>query len=220
MRKISLKSKWLTGIILVTVIALLFGGCSLFNRPPVISSLAILTEGEINPGSLVSIKCIATDPDEDNLSYSWTADAGSFTDSGADVNWIAPDESGNYTIRAEVSDGHDTATDQIVVWVAIPNSPPVIQTMTAEYHRLKRASNTSITCVATDPDGDELTYTWSAVDENGNPAGNFTGEGETVTWVAPNAYGTYTITVTVSDGRGGATEGTDEIIVCSCGSAH
>ena len=52
-------------------------------------------------------------------------------------------------------------------------------------------------CNATDPDGDELSYGWSA------GGGEITGEGATVNWTAPNSVGSYNVTVIVIDGRGG-----------------
>ncbi|MBA7576423.1 hypothetical protein ES708_18264 [subsurface metagenome] len=70
-----------------------------------------------------------------------------------------------------------------------------------------------MTCEASDPDGDELTYTWSA------ERGNISGEGKEVDWVAPNEFGTFAITVTVTDGRGGEASDERSIRVCTCGDA-
>lgn len=208
--------------ILVALVAttILAGGCPA-NQLPAISGLAIDSEGEINHGASYQIECTASDADGDELSYIWSADGGHIFGMGATATWVAPDEPGAYTITVEVSDGRGgIATKQLTLNVLILNQPPVIETLTAEWGRLKKASNTPINCVASDPDGDELTYTWSAVDDAGNPAGNIAGEGSNITWVAPNTYGTYTITVTVSDGRGGEASNSIEIIVCSCDSAH
>jgi hypothetical protein len=54
-----------------------------------------------------------------------------------------------------------------------------------------------VTCNATDPDGDELSYEWSA------SGGSITGADAAVNWVAPEEIGIYDITVVVDDGRGG-----------------
>ncbi len=214
------RSKWLAGLTLVTIAILLISGGCVANALPIISSLALTNEGEISPGGTDYIKCTATDPDNDELSYTWSASGGTLTGGGATIKWTAPDELGTYTVTVSVSDGDDIVTDQLEIPVVEPNEPPVIDSCTPEWQRLKKASNTPVTCVATDPNGDELSYEWSAVDGDGNPAGNFTGEGSTVTWVAPNNYGTYFISVTVSDGRGGEATATTNIIVCACGSAH
>jgi len=48
--------------------------------------------------------------------------------------------------------------------------------------------------LASDANGDSLTYTWQA------SGGTLSGTGSTRTWTAPSTVGTYTITCTVSDG--------------------
>jgi len=211
------QSKWLAGIIILVVGMLFIGGCSLGNQLPVISSLIASNEATTDPTASFQIQCNAQDPDGDELSYTWLADGGYISGEGSLVIWTAPDTTGAYTITVEVTDGSGgTATDQITINVVVPNQPPVIEVVTAMWHRLKKASDTPITCVAKDPDGDVLTYTWSVEPD----AGNFAGEGDTVTWIAPNAYGNYIITVTVTDGRGGEASESITIVVCSCAGAH
>jgi hypothetical protein len=213
--------KWLASLVILVAITLLISSCTPPNQPPVISGLTVNNEEEINPGGSCQIECTASDPDEDELSYIWSADGGNISGEGPVVTWTAPGEPGTYTITVQVTDGREgEETEQIAINTVAPNHPPTIESLAAEWSRLKKASNTPITCLASDPDGDTLTYEWSAVDNAGNPAGNFTGEGNTVTWVAPNAYGTYTITVTVTDGRGGEVHKSIDITVCSCGNAH
>jgi hypothetical protein len=79
---------------------------------------------------------------------------------------------------------------------AAENHKPVINYITAQ-QQVSPSSSTRITCVASDADSDSLTYGWSAKD------GKITGVGDTVTWIAPDAPGSYTIGVTVTDGKGG-----------------
>jgi hypothetical protein len=104
--------------------------------------------------------------------------------------------------------------------VLAPNTPPVIESLTTDCPRVRPGHSGTITCLASDPDGDELTYTWEA------ERGYIDGEGPEVTWTAPSEYGNYSITVTVSDGRGGEATSSQvtaredgKIIVCACGSA-
>jgi len=54
-----------------------------------------------------------------------------------------------------------------------------------------------ITCNTSDRDGDELSYNWSA------SGGNISGTGAVINWTAPGSVGSYNVTVTVTDGRGG-----------------
>ncbi len=66
-----------------------------------------------------------------------------------------------------------------------------------------------LTCIASDPDGDVVRYSWSASE------GSITGVGNKVTWIAPNKGGSFNITVIVSDGKGGETRGNVMVTVAS-----
>jgi len=76
------------------------------------------------------------------------------------------------------------------------NHPPTIISLTANPQSpIEVNQSTVITCLATDQDGDTLTYTWTKT------GGTITGSGSTITWTAPAISGTHTITCTVSDGE-------------------
>ena len=217
------KSKWLSSLIILGITFLPFASCLATNQPPVISSLTADFEGEINPADSCQITCVASDPDEDSdLTYTWTVYGGTIEGEGPIATWTAPDTYGTCTIKVEVSDGSDgIATEQINIEVSVPNTPPAILDLTTDCPRVRPGHSATIECIASDPDGDPLTYTWSA------DRGPISGDGAEVTRTAPNDYGDYTITVTVTDGRGG--EATSSfisnshkegmIIVCACGSA-
>jgi hypothetical protein len=76
------------------------------------------------------------------------------------------------------------------------NHSPTIVSLTANLQSpIEVNQSTVITCLATDQDGDTLTYAWTKT------GGTITGSGSTITWTAPTTAGTYTITCTVSDGE-------------------
>jgi len=77
------------------------------------------------------------------------------------------------------------------------NHPPEISYLTANSDTIEAGHNTIIICYATDQDGDNLTYTWLTTE------GTISGSGSMVAWTAPTTAGTYTITCSVSDGKGG-----------------
>lgn len=78
------------------------------------------------------------------------------------------------------------------------NSNPVIDDVSYIQDVASQAA-IEISCKASDKDGDPLKYEWLA------QTGDLKGSGATVTWTAPNNNGDYTITVKVSDGKGGTT---------------
>jgi len=201
--------KWLASLIILVVAALLIGGCTPPNQPPLISSLTP-SKGQVSPSDSCQVKCVASDPDGDQLSYSWSADGGSISGEEPVVTWTAPTALGDYTIAVKVTDGRGgEATTQLTIGVAV-NQPPVIDSLTSEQQQVRMAMTSTIECTARDRNRDKLDYIWSA------DGGNITGEEAVVTWVAPNAYGTYTITVTVTDGRGGEDVESIEIVVACC----
>jgi hypothetical protein len=80
------------------------------------------------------------------------------------------------------------------------NQPPVIPSLTPSQTQVFPSSTVEIQCIASDPNGDKLNYTWAAT------GGSFSGAGASVTWLAPKQYGTYTISVTVDDGKGASAQ--------------
>ncbi len=91
----------------------------------------------------------------------------------------------------------------------IDNYPPVITSLEAEADWTLPSSSLQVTCTASDRDGDELSYNWSA------GGGEINGEGATVTWTAPEEIGIYDITVVVNDGHGGNVTGSVTLIVAN-----
>jgi len=84
------------------------------------------------------------------------------------------------------------------------NHSPIIHNIQAQ-QEVVPSGNALITCVASDADGDTLYYSWSS------DTGFFKGNGDTITWIAPKIPGKYTISTTVSDGKGKDTQ--DSIII-------
>jgi len=77
------------------------------------------------------------------------------------------------------------------------NSSPIIADLQADAQLVQPLGKANITCTASDPDGDELTYRWTT------SGGTIDSTGAAVTWTAPADPGSYMITAVVSDGKGG-----------------
>lgn len=78
----------------------------------------------------------------------------------------------------------------------IANHPPVITSLKAKQDVVSTLDSCLIECVASDPDGDELSYEWST------DGGEISDTGSLATWTAPDTVGLYKIAVVVSDGYG------------------
>jgi PKD domain. len=94
--------KWLTSFIIVSTIVLVCS-CSLFNLPPTITSIKAEAEMVLSSDSCQA-QCLAADREGDELSYEWSATAGTVSGNCSTVVWNAPDEPGEYTISVDVTD--------------------------------------------------------------------------------------------------------------------
>ena len=85
------------------------------------------------------------------------------------------------------------------------NHPPAISDLSADPASVDINQTTTITCTASDPDGDTLTYYWTKT------GGTFEGSttSSSITWRAPSTEGNYTVECEVSDGEGG--EGSESV---------
>jgi outer membrane protein OmpA-like peptidoglycan-associated protein len=82
------------------------------------------------------------------------------------------------------------------------NRPPTVQA-SCDPCTVQPGQNSTLTARGQDPDGDTLTYRWTA------PSGSFATPAAAITqWTAPNAEGNVTSTVTVDDGKGGTASAT------------
>ncbi|MBN2378830.1 immunoglobulin domain-containing protein [candidate division WOR-3 bacterium] len=122
------------GLIILAVIVIIGGfyltGCAK-NEPPTITDLES-SDTLVTQGSEVTVTCTATDPNDDVLTYTWTApDGGTFLypqDSSV-VIWVAPapDSAGSYRIICTVTDDRDeSVSDTITIQVAEDYSPKAV----------------------------------------------------------------------------------------------
>lgn len=81
------------------------------NRPPTVTCEA--ERSTVAPGETVGLRAVASDPDRDSLSYSWTSGGGRITGSGAsvslDTSGVTPPA--NITATVRVSDGRGASAE-------------------------------------------------------------------------------------------------------------
>jgi len=191
------KQRWLAiaAIVVVVVVLAIVLDTVILNHRPAIASLEADPERAIPWGSC-QITCNATDADDDELSYEWSASGGEIEGEGTEVTWSAPGSEGSYNVTVTVTDGRGGEVLKYVIITVRANRAPTITNVVADADWATPSGTVQVTCTASDPDDDELSYEWSA------DGGSISGMGKTVSWTAPTEIGIYHITVVVTDGHG------------------
>jgi hypothetical protein len=193
------RKRWVIVTVIVVVAAVLSISlhAMLGNRPPVIASLEAEAD-RVFPSASAQIVCTASDPDGDELTYAWSATRGAIDGEGATVTWTAPDDEGWYNVGVRVTDGRGGEDTTHMTITVMANRPPEITSLAADAPWVTPSGSLQVSCNASDPNGHELSYEWTA------SGGNITGTGATANWTGPQETGMYDITVVVDDGHGGS----------------
>lgn len=171
------------------------------NEGPVISSIEApaLTVGR---EETLQLNVSASDPNDDPLSFSWSAPSGwTFDDPRASSPTLtAPNSPGEMaTLEVSVADGNGGRTTGSMVISTRRNTAPVIQSLVTSSARLNPQGSTEVSVDATDPEGDDLTYNWTASSNDWS----INGTGKTITLKAPDSHQVSTdVTVQVTDDSG------------------
>jgi outer membrane protein OmpA-like peptidoglycan-associated protein len=180
------------------------------NRPPTITISPSPAKVYQGSGDKSVVQAQAADPDNDPLTYTWSATGGTIEGTGNEVRWnsagLAP---GTYTITGKVDDGRGgTASSSAdVVVEARPNRAPTV-TCAASPRTAMPGQKVTVTATGSDPDNDPLTYTFDA------SSGKVSGSGATAQFDTTGlAAGHYTVNCHASDGRGGTADSKAEVEV-------
>ena len=175
------------------------------NQPPVIASLSA-AQNQTYPGGTVNLQSVVSDANMDIINFKWTATGGEFIENGrANTTWRAPKDFGNYEVKLTVDDGKGGTAQSTAQITVSANHPPTITSLTADPAALQFASRTTLTCIASDQDGDSVQYSWQATN------GTLSGEGNKVSWTSPSKGGNYSVFVVAGDGKGAETR--QEIVI-------
>ncbi|MHA7633771.1 kelch repeat-containing protein [Corallococcus sp. M7] len=196
------------------------------NEAPLIDFVTV-SPSSVAAGGTVSLSAAAHDPNPgDTLSYAWSATAGTFASTTEPfTSWTAPASTGLQTLTLTVTDSRGLASSALLVVNVLPegegeaelsisfNASPSVALVGASPTQLVVGQPTSVSVEASDPDGDSLSYAWSA-----SCAGTWTGATSSVARFTPSllpaaACNNCRLTVSVSDGRGGHNTGTVALCV-------
>lgn len=201
----SYKNRLIT-ILVITLITMFCVGCDLINRAPIINELAADND-YLCMGASSEIHVIATDPDNDELTYTWITPLGEIKGEGTSVSWQAPSMPGAHTITLTVTDSRGRNTTKTLTLNVLQNSLPIIERLEVGKAGCGGGESIPVKCVASDPDGDKLIFRWTAT------GGEISGYGSDISWTAPDKKGKYTVSVEVTDRNCGEVTGEKTIRV-------
>jgi len=190
------------------------------NSVPVIDSL-LVSSTNVTPGATATATVTAHDADTgDSLSFAWSTNpsVGTFSAvTDATTTWTAPSAEGDVTLTIGVKDTHGATTSaSVVVHVSNTNSKgqaavtvslntwPVISGITAAPNGWLDGTPVTLVVAASDADNDPLSYAWTST-----CVGSFTADNTASPTfaLAAGQSGACTLSVVVSDDRGGSTTG-------------
>ncbi|MCJ7515377.1 MAG: PKD domain-containing protein [Dehalococcoidia bacterium] len=128
------------------------------NQSPVISKVTA-NPAEVVSGKSITITAVAADPDDDPLTYSWSASDGTITGTGSEVTWAAPNKTGNINIGLTVTDNRGgQATGSVAVNVVGPSKTITINTVPSETGTVDQKNATDYARVRAGDDANNVGY--------------------------------------------------------------
>jgi len=199
------------------------------NEAPIIDSVVASTTSVQTGGSL-SLTATVHDPNTgDTLTLAWTASSGTFSaPTAATTSWTAPSSTAIQTLTLTVTDSQGTAVSvslavNVVSGTSTGNAAlnisfnlwPVVSKVSASRNRLDAGQSTAVSSLASDADGDALSYQWTS-----SCPGTWTNATSSAASFVPSSVpagvcNNCRLTVTVQDGRGGQTTGSLNLCVAA-----
>jgi len=126
------------------------------------------------------------------------ASRGSFGKYKIQINLEDPAETVDLEATAKNSEGSAKDSVELSWGCNGENKDPEITSIDLSENDIFAGETYTVTAAANDPDGDDITYKWTASDGDISD-----GNGNPTEWTAPMAEGDYTITLEVRDDKGG-----------------
>ena len=154
---------------------------AVFNAAPLVRDL-ITSAVTVEEGSSVTVEAVARDTEGDALTYQWEASCpGTWTDATSAIARFTPSTASvpnactNCTLTLTLADSQGGSTTGTLALCVRPRppppAPPTIATTFQSEHTLPLRGTVLLRATATDPQGSQLTYSWSAATGllSGNP---------------------------------------------------
>jgi hypothetical protein len=128
------------------------------NQSPVISNVTA-NPAEVVSGDSTIIIAAAADPDDDPLTYIWSASEGTITGTGSQVTWVSPDKIGNIDIGVTVKDNRGgQATGSVTVSVIGPTKTVTLNSIASETGTVDQRNATDYSRTRAGDDAQNIGY--------------------------------------------------------------
>ncbi len=160
------------------------------NTAPVVDAIPNVS---VRAGQPVTFTATGTDAEGDALTFAATGVPTGATFSSAGVfNWSAA-AAGTYTVSVTASDGTQTSAARTVTIAVVANNAPTVGSIPNQTVRV--GQTVAFTATATDLDNDPITFA-----ATGLPVGASLSSAGVFSWPNASPVGTYTVSITASDG--------------------
>ena len=166
----------------------------------------------VNEGEVVNYSATATDPGDDDLTYTWSFNNGASEVELADINHVFAQD-GVYDAIVTVTDD-DGSSDRNRFLVTVNNVAPNIET--APTASGNEGSNVELVATFSDPGTDALSITWDFGDGSEPVTTNYDDSPTPFELKVAHTYaqdGIYNAIVTVTDSDGAVTNSTVEVTI-------
>ncbi len=137
------------------------------------------------------------------LTYSWMQVSGpvdgTFTATDLSIVNFSASMPGEYVIELTVSDGELSSTDQVIVTIA-ENTAPVANVDLSDTTGIIFSAVTLDGSLSSDPEGDDLTYSWTLIDIPSRSDATIDSPRSEITSFTPDIVGTFVAQLVVNDG--------------------